>query len=129
MGFNSAFKGLITNKGNSFALKVLLEERRQYNLETLAHEKALDEVRRKLLYDKVLYRTETLLTAIIKTYENNEINVKLGATLTQQININKGVRQGCQISPNCYSAYDTHIATAPQHNMICYHNTSFANTK
>jgi len=25
-------------------------------------------------------------------------------------------------------AYDAHLATAPQHNMICCHNTSFANT-
>jgi len=25
-------------------------------------------------------------------------------------------------------SYDAHLATAPQHNMICCHNTSFANT-
>jgi len=24
--------------------------------------------------------------------------------------------------------YEAHLATAPQHNMICCHNTSFANT-
>ena len=27
-----------------------------------------------------------------------------------------------------YASYDAHLATAPQHNMICCHNTSFANT-
>ena len=26
------------------------------------------------------------------------------------------------------ASYDAHLATAPQHNMICCHNTSFANT-
>ena len=27
-----------------------------------------------------------------------------------------------------FASYDAHLATAPQHNMICCHNTSFANT-
>jgi len=26
-----------------------------------------------------------------------------------------------------YASHDAHLATAPQHNMICCHNTSFAN--
>ena len=33
----------------------------------------------------------------------------------------------CGAVARCAS-YDAHLATAPQHNMICYHNTSFANT-
>jgi len=33
----------------------------------------------------------------------------------------------CGAVARCAS-YDTHLATAPQHNMICCHNTSFANT-
>jgi len=27
-----------------------------------------------------------------------------------------------------YASYDAHLVTAPQHNMMCCHNTSFANT-
>ena len=33
----------------------------------------------------------------------------------------------CGAVAKCAS-YDAHLATAPQHNMICCHNTSFANT-
>jgi len=33
----------------------------------------------------------------------------------------------CGAVTRCAS-YDAHLATAPQHNMICCHNTSFANT-
>ena len=33
----------------------------------------------------------------------------------------------CGAVARCAS-YNTHLATAPQHNMICCHNTSFANT-
>jgi len=33
----------------------------------------------------------------------------------------------CGAVARCVS-YDAHLATAPQHNMICCHNTSFANT-
>ena len=33
----------------------------------------------------------------------------------------------CGAVARCAS-YDAHLATAPQHNMICCHNTSFANT-
>jgi hypothetical protein len=67
---------LITNKGNTLALKVLLEKRSQCNLEThfpfLAYEKALDEVRRTLVFGIVQNRNtpNQLLTAItsIKPY-------------------------------------------------------------
>ena len=33
----------------------------------------------------------------------------------------------CGVVARCAS-YDAHLATAPQHNLICCHNTSFANT-
>jgi len=33
----------------------------------------------------------------------------------------------CAAVATCAS-YDAHLATAPQHNMICCYNTSFANT-
>jgi len=32
---------------------------------------------------------------MIKIYDNSEIKIKLDATTTQQIKMNKGVRKGC----------------------------------
>ena len=41
--------------------------------------------------------------------------------------ISRCVGMCCGAVARCVS-YDAHLATAPQHNMICCHNTSFVNT-
>jgi hypothetical protein len=71
----------------------------------------LDEVTEKLLFGIVQDRNipDQLLTAVIKIYENNEINMKLDATLTQPVKINKGFRKGRQISPTLFNIHINQI--------------------
>ena len=95
----------------AFTLKLLLEKRREFNLEThflfLDYEKAFDEVRRPLLFNILQNKDipNPLFAAIKRMYENNKIKVKLNTKLTQSISINKGVRQGCPLSPTLFNIY------------------------
>jgi len=52
-----------------------------------------------------------LLTAVIKIYEKNVIKMKLDATFTQPITINKGFLKGCPLSPVLFNLYINHIIT------------------
>jgi hypothetical protein len=96
-------------------LKVLLEKSRQYtrNLEIqFSFLRSLRKgVRRSKTKAAIWHIVQErnipnqLLTAIIKTYDNNETNMKLDATLTEPINVNKGVKQGCQLSPSLFNVH------------------------
>lgn len=99
----------------AFTLKLLIERRREFNLEThllfLDYEKAFDEVRRPLLFNilKNKHVPNPLFAAITRIYENNDIKVKLDSKLTKPISINKGVRQGCPLSPTLFNIYINEI--------------------
>jgi hypothetical protein len=86
----------------AFTLKVLLEKRREYNLEThflcLDCEKAFKEVRPLLLSISPCRKYHNpLLTVVTNIYENNK-KIKLDTTLTQRTKINKEARQCCPLS-------------------------------
>jgi hypothetical protein len=88
-----------------FSLNLLFEKKREFNLEThflfLDCEKAFDQANRLKLFNILQKRNipDPLFTAIFKIYEHNEIRIKFNSKLSKSLAINRGVRQGCPLSP------------------------------
>jgi len=67
----------------TFCLKLLIEKRREYNLEKhllfIEYEKAFDYTQRQILFNilKSRYIPDTLLKAIVDIYTQNEILIKI----------------------------------------------------
>jgi hypothetical protein len=74
-------------------------------------EKAFDQVNRLKLFNILQKRNvpDPLFTAIFKIYEHNEIRIKLNSKLTKSLAINRGVRQGCPVSPTLFNIYINEI--------------------
>ena len=94
-----------TRVDSVFTLKVLLEKRREYNLQTylllLNYEKSDDEVWRTLLCSSLQERNipNPLFRANIKNYGIYEIKVKRDDTLRHLIKRETGVTPGYSLSP------------------------------
>jgi hypothetical protein len=41
----------------------------------------------------------TLLTGLVTIYDHNEVKIRLDEEVTQSVDISRGVRQGCRLSP------------------------------
>jgi len=89
----------------TFCLKLLIEKRREFNLKThllfIDCEKAFDNVQRQILFNILKSRRipDTLLKAIVDIYTKNKILIKSNNKLSKPVEINKGVPQGCPLSP------------------------------
>jgi len=89
----------------TFCLKLLIEKRREFNLEThflvTDYEKAFDNIQRQILFNilKSRHIPDTLLKAIVDIYTQNKILIKFNNKLSKPAEINKGVYQGCPLSP------------------------------
>jgi hypothetical protein len=92
-----------------FSLKLLIEKRREYNLEThilfLDYEKAFGSVLRATLFDILRNKNipNRLLKAVVDIYDNNRIRIKFNSILSEYIPINQGVCQGCPLSPTLFN--------------------------
>ena len=64
------------------------------------YEKAFDNIQRQILFNilKSIHIPDTLLKAIVDIYTKNKILIKFNKKLSKPVEINKGVRQGCQLS-------------------------------
>ena len=107
MGFR---KGRSTIDG-VFTLQQIMEKHREYNREThiafIDFEKAFDNVNRGKLWDIMTdagYPTH-LIRAIQSLYVNTNVVLDLNGNLTDNIPTNKGVRQGCCLSPTLFNIY------------------------
>jgi len=103
-----------------FCLKLLIEKRREFNLEThllfIDYEKAFDNIQRQILFNilKSRHISDTLLKAIGDIYTQNKISIKFNNKLSKPVEINKGVRQGCPLPPTPFNPLK------PELNPICY---------
>ena len=101
----------------TFCLKLLIEKRREFNLEThslfIDYEKAFDNIKRQILFNilKSRHIPDTLLKAIVDIYTQNKILIKFNNKLSKPVEINKGVRQGCPLSPTLFDIYLDEIIT------------------
>lgn len=94
-----------------FTLKLMIEKRRENNLEThllfIDYEKAFDNLDREKLFQILESKNipDKLLQAIVDIYSRNKIMIKLATYNSEQEYINKGVRQGCPLSPTLFNIY------------------------
>jgi hypothetical protein len=79
----------------------------------LDYENAFDEVRSLRLF-RILHKINIpnpLAIAIINIYDNNEIKIKVGATLIQTIKISRGDQQSCPLLPTLFNICINEIIT------------------
>jgi len=99
----------------TFCLKLLIEKRREFNLEIhllfTDYEKAFDNIQRQILFNilKSRHIPDTLLKAIVNIYTQNKILIKFNNKLSKLVEINKGVCQGCPLSPALFNIYSEKI--------------------
>jgi len=100
----------------TFCLKLLIEKKRR-ELEThllfVDYEKVFDNIQRQILFDilKSIHIPGTLLKAIVDIYTQNKILIKFNNKLSKPVEINKGICQGCRLSPTLFNIYLDEIIT------------------
>ena len=108
----------------TFGLKVLIEKRREFNLEThllfVDYETAFDNIQRQILFNvlKSRYIPNTLLKAVVDIYTQNKISINFNNKVSKPVEINKAVRQGCRLSPTLFNIYLDEIITKWQNQDI-----------
>ncbi len=96
---------------NMFVLKLLIEKRREFNLQTymfsIDYVKAFDNVLRGKLWSIMDRRgiPKHLIEVIRNMYKDTQINVRTKSGKILKEFINKGVRQGCCMSPTLFNIY------------------------
>jgi len=77
------------------------------------YQKAFDNIQRQILFNILKSRPmpDTLLKAIVDIYTQNKILIKFNNKLSKPVDINKGVRQGCPLSPTLFNIYLDEIIT------------------
>ena len=105
-------------------LKLLIGKWREFNLEThllfIECDKAFDNIQRQILFNilKSRHIPDTLLKAIVNIYTQNKILIKFNNKLSKQVEINKGVHQGCPLSPTQFNIYLDEMITKWQNQDI-----------
>ena len=77
------------------------------------YEKAFDNIQRQILFNilKSRHIPDTLLKAIVDIYTKSKILIKFNNKLSKSVEINKGVRQACPLSPTLFNIYLGEIIT------------------
>lgn len=94
-----------------FTINMVIQKRREHNLEThigfIDYEKAFDTLHRKTLW-KIMERRGIplhLIQVIKSIYAKTMNRISIKGKLSEEFMINKGVRQGCSLSPSLFNIY------------------------
>ena len=93
-----------------FTVQQIMEKRKEHNLPLFIlfvdYEKAYDNVNRDKLWKMMENKVPNYLLNTIKNiYRNTKVRIKCNEDLSEPISINKGVRQGCGLSPVLFNIY------------------------
>jgi hypothetical protein len=91
-----------------------MEKRKEHNLPLfllfIDYEKAYDNVNRDKLWEMMDNKIPNYLLNTIKCiYRNTKIRIKFNDGISEPIHVNKGVRQGCGLSPVLFNIYFNEI--------------------
>ena len=97
----------------TFTASQIIEKHREYNIPTymlfIDFEKAFDQVNRNKLWGIMKQKgiPQHLITAIKSLYVENQIKIETRSNKKEDLvaTINKGVRQGCPLSPSLFNIY------------------------
>ena len=92
-----------------FMVQQIMEKRKEHNLPLfllfIDYEKAYDNVNIGKLWEMNDKIPNYLLNTIKCIYRNTKIRIKFNDGISEPIHINKGVRQGCGLSPVLFNIY------------------------
>lgn len=100
---------------NAFVLNQIIEKHREFNIEThmafIDYEKAFDRVLRTKMWEILERRgyPKRIINVIKSLYKETEIVIKLGEDLSEPVQVNSGLRQGCSLSPTLFNIYIDNI--------------------
>jgi len=88
----------------------IIEKGKEHNLPLfllfIDYEKAYDNISRDKLWEMMANKIPNYLLNIIKCiYRNTKFRIKFNDGISEPIHINKGVRQGCGLSPVLFNIY------------------------
>jgi len=89
---------------------LIIEKRKEHNLPLFLlfvdYEKAYDNVNRDKLWEMGDNKIPKYLLNTLKCiYRNTKVRTKFNDGISESIHINKGVRQGCDLSPVLFNIY------------------------
>ena len=92
-----------------FDIRMIVEKAREFNIDLymafIDFKKAFDSVRHTALCEimKKMGVREQIISSLRKLYQNQEAAIRVESELSEWLNIKKGVRQLCPISPVCFN--------------------------
>src|SRR5215469_12076503 len=93
-----------------FTVQQIIAKRKEHNLPLfllfIDYEKAYDNVNRDKLWEMMENKIPNYLLNTIKCiYINTKVRIKFNDGISEPISTNKGVRQGCGLSPTLFNIY------------------------